>query len=180
MDKENLVDSPQGEKRKHISRMSRIGVFVVFWFILLCNCSDGGIPSASSNHVKKDLDLDDTSFGKFGSLVQIGRISGTFLVIVLFKLLNKKYLLFIAVTVKASSYVIYLFTKNKMIIYTFRVLQGLSHVFPYNYYPTWTDQFGIRKYKTMFIAVMQNASPIGSVFGFGLANTLGTSNVSHN
>ncbi len=178
--KDKLIDvkDEKIEERKHLSRKTRIFAFVAFWFIMLGNCSDSGIPSASSVHVKKDLNFTDTQFGKFGSLVQIGRITGTFVVIVLFKLVNRKYLLFIAITLKALSYVIYLFTSNLYIIYCFRIIQGLSHVFPYNYYPTWTDQFGMRKYKTILMAVIQNASPIGSVFGFGLANTIGTPRVS--
>lgn len=176
---DNLVEKQEEKKeRKHLSRLTRLFVFTVFWFIMLGNCSDSGIPSAGSVHVKKDLNFTDTQFGKFGSLVQIGRITGTFVVIVLFKLINRKYLIFIAVTLKAMSYVIYLFTSNLYIIYCFRVIQGLSHVFPYNYFPTWTDQFGMKKYKTILIAVMQNSSPIGSVFGFGLCNTIGIARVS--
>lgn len=176
---EKLVKEPIESKRKHLKRINRLGVFAVFWVILLCNCSDSGIPSAASNHFKKDIGLNDTEFGKLGSILQIGRITGTFIVIILLKLCNRKYLLFVAVSLKCCSYIIYLFTSNIYILYCFRIIQGCSHVFAYNYYPTWTDQFGIRRYKTILIAVMQNASPIGSVFGFGLCNTLGTSKVNY-
>ncbi len=78
---DKLVDvKEEREERKHLPRSTRIFAFVVFWFIMLGNCSDSGIPSASSVHVKKDLNFTDTQFGKFGSLVQIGRITGTFVV----------------------------------------------------------------------------------------------------
>ena len=54
----------------------------------------------------------------------------------------------------------------------FRFLQGFSHVFTYVYFPTWVDQFGLQKYKTVMTSFIQTASPFGSVFGFNATTFL--------
>ena len=54
----------------------------------------------------------------------------------------------------------------------FRFLQGFTHVFTYVYFPTWVDQFGLQKYKTVMTSFIQTASPFGSVLGFNATTFL--------
>ena len=37
----------------------------------------------------------------------------------------------------------------------FRFFQGFLHVFTYVYFPTWVDQFGLQKYKTVMTSFIQ-------------------------
>ena len=92
---------------------------------------------------------------------------------VLLNFFNRKYLIFFAVLLKCSSFLIYFVTDNYPIIMVFRFLQGFSHVFTYVYFPTWVDQFGLQKYKTVMTSFIQTASPFGSVFGFNVTTFLG-------
>jgi hypothetical protein len=78
-----------------------------------------------------------------------------------------------AICLKCSSFLIYFLTFNSWVVVAFRYLQGVSHVFPYVYFPTWCDQFGIQKYKTIMLSAMQTASPFGSVFGFSVTTFIG-------
>ena len=173
--KEKLVENSNDLKEKlRLSRKVRFLIFVIFWFIQRFNCSDGGVVSSSSVHVKKDLNLNNTWFGTYGSIVQIGRTTGTFIVMILLNTLNRKYLMVFAIFLKCSSFLIYLVTMNWWVVITFRFLQGVAHVFPYVYFPTWCDQFGIQKYKAIMMSGLQTASPFGSVFGFSVTTYIGS------
>ena len=170
---ENLVTSEEGKAHIRLSRWARFIIFVCFFLIHLLNCSDGGVVSARSNQIKEELQINDKSFGIYGSIVQIGRIIGTLSVMVLLNFFNRKYLIFFAVLLKCSSFLIYFVTDNYPVIMVFRFLQGFSHVFTYVYFPTWVDQFGLQKYKTVMTSFIQTASPFGSVFGFNVTTFLG-------
>ena len=170
---EKLVTSEEGKPHIRLSRWTRIIIFVCFFIIHLLNCSDGGVVSARSNQIKEELNINDKSFGIYGSIVQIGRIIGTLSVMILLNLFDRKYLIFFALLLKCATFVIYFFTANYYIIMGFRFLQGFSHVFTYVYFPTWVEQFGLQNYKTIMTSFIQTASPFGSVFGFNVTTFLG-------
>ena len=170
---ENLVTSEEGKAHIRLSRWARFIIFVCFFIIHLLNCSDGGVVSARSNQIKEELNINDKSFGIYGSIVQIGRIIGTLSVMILLNLFDRKYLIFFALILKCATFLIYFITANYYIIMGFRFLQGFSHVFTYVYFPTWVDQFGLQNYKTIMTSFIQTASPFGSVFGFNVTTFLG-------
>ena len=170
---ENLVTSEEGKPHIRLSRWTRIIIFACFFIIHLLNCSDGGVVSARSNQIKEELNINDKSFGIYGSIVQIGRIIGTLSVMILLNLFDRKYLIFFALLLKCATFLIYFVTTNYYIIMGFRFLQGFSHVFTYVYFPTWVDQFGLQNYKTIMTSFIQTASPFGSVFGFNVTTFLG-------
>ena len=170
---EKLVTSEEGKRHIRLSRWTRIIIFVCFFIIHLLNCSDGGVVSARSNQIKEELNINDKSFGIYGSIVQIGRIIGTLSVMILLNLFDRKYLIFFALILKCATFLIYFVTANYYIIMGFRFLQGFSHVFTYVYFPTWVDQFGLQNYKTIMTSFIQTASPFGSVFGFNVTTFLG-------
>ena len=170
---EKLVTSEEGKPHIRLSRWTRIIIFVCFFIIHLLNCSDGGVVSARSNQIKEELNINDKSFGIYGSIVQIGRIIGTLSVMILLNLFDRKYLIFFALVLKCATFLIYFITANYYIIMGFRFLQGFSHVFTYVYFPTWVDQFGLQNYKTIMTSFIQTASPFGSVFGFNATTFLG-------
>ena len=168
--KEELVQNENPKLR--LSQITRLLIFTCFFIVHLFNCSDGGVVSAKPNQIKEELKIDDKQFGIFGSIVQIGRIVGTFSVMILLNFFNRKFLIFFALLLKCSSFLIYFVTTNYPIIMVFRFLQGFSHVFTYVYFPTWVDQFGLQKYKTVMTSFIQTASPFGSVFGFNATTFL--------
>ena len=170
---EKLVTSEEGKPHIRLSRWTRITIFACFFIIHLLNCSDGGVVSARSNQIKEELNINDKSFGIYGSIVQIGRIIGTLSVMILLNLFDRKYLIFFALILKCATFLIYFVTANYYIIMGFRFLQGFSHVFTYVYFPTWVDQFGLQNYKTIMTSFIQTASPFGSVFGFNVTTFLG-------
>ena len=157
--KENLLQTEEGKPALRLSRITRIVIFSCFFVIHLLNCSDGGVVSARSNQIKEELNINDKSFGLYGSIVQIGRIIGTLSVMILLNLFDRKYLIFFALILKCATFLIYFVTTNYLIIMIFRFLQGFAHVFTYVYFPTWVDQFGLQNYKTIMTSFIQTASP---------------------
>ena len=172
--KENLISSKDSQNEIRLSRCVRVFIFGIFWLIHFFNCSDGGVPSASSNNIKKDLNFTDTQFGQYGSIVQLGRMTGTLIVMSLLNVCSRKYLIFVALLFKCASFLIYFISINYYVVMTFRYIQGVSHVFTYVYFPTWIDQFGFQSSKTMMMSLIQTASPFGSVFGFSVTTFIGT------
>ena len=170
--KEEMVQSENENPKIRLPRKTRIFIFVCFFIVHLFNCSDGGVVSARPIQIKKELNIDDRAFGLYGSIVQIGRIAGTFSVMVLLNFFNRKYLIFSALVLKSVTFLIYYVTSNYPIIMVFRFLQGFSHVFTYVYFPTWVDQFGLQNYKTLMTSFIQTASPFGSVLGFNATTFL--------
>ncbi len=179
-EKENEKKSETNENNENeninpkirLSRKTRILIFFCFFVIYLFNCSDGGVVSAQSNKIKEELNIGDKSFGLFGSIVQIGRIIGTFSVMFFLDYFNRKILIFSAILLKCNCYLIFIFSSNYLIVMIFRFLQGFSHVFPYIYFPTWIDQFGLQKYKTIMTSFIVLAPPFGAVLGFNLSTIL--------
>jgi predicted MFS family arabinose efflux permease len=169
---EELIQSENEKPKIRLTQGARLIIFVCFFWIHLFNCSDGGVVSARPNQIKEELQIGDKDFGIYGSVVQVGRIVGTFSVMILLNLFNRKYLIFSALVLKSASFLIYYVTSNYYIIMIFRFLQGFSHVFTYVYFPAWVDQFGLQKYKTMMTSFIQTASPFGSVFGFNATTFL--------
>lgn len=174
---EKLIENSEDHNKPfRLGRAPRFIIFVIFFLIHTFNCSDGGVPSSSATVIKKELNLSNVQFGTYGSIVQVGRSIGTFVIMILLNYFNRKYVIFIGLLVKCSSFLIYLVTGNYFIIMIFRFIQGLSHVFTYVYFPAWVDQFGLQNYKTLMTSFMQIASVIGSVFGFSFTTFIGLHN----
>ena len=170
--KEPMAPNEHETEKLRLPRCTRVVIFVCFFAIHLLNCSDGGVVSAKPVQIKDVLKIDDKAFGLYGSVVQVGRIIGTLSVMVLLNFFNRKYLIFCALILKCASYLIYFVTTNYVIVMIFRFIQGFTHVFTYVYFPTWVDQFGLQKYKTVMTSFIQTASPFGSVLGFNATTFL--------
>lgn len=128
--------------------------------------------SSQPNQIKQELKIDDNSFGIFGSMVTIGRVIGTFSVMFFFDYFNRKYLIFLALILKSTCFLIFVFSTNFYLVMLFRFFQGFSHVFPHVYFPTWVDQFGFQEYKTLMASIISTGSPFGSALGFTISTYL--------
>ena len=178
MNKEEQFSETSNEthEKVRLSRHIRLFIFFIFWILHFLNCSDSGIPTASSNNIKKVLKFTDSQFGNYGSLVQLGRLTGTVIGLNILNICNRKILIIFAPFIKSLTLLVYYYTDNFWIIMTCRYIQGFVHVSTYIYFPTWIEQFGLQKYKGLMINSIQTASPFGSVFGFALCTFMGTDN----
>lgn len=177
---ENLLESSIEENKTkpfRLSRISRLLVYFIFLLIHILNCSDGGITNATSIEIQKQLEISSTEFGSYGSIVSIGRIIGTLIVMLFLTIFNRKYVIFLALFFKCFSYFVYLSTTKYLIRMTFLFFLGVMHVFTYVYFPAWVEQFGLQKFKTLMTSsFIQMASPVGNAFGFIFSTFLGVKN----
>ena len=49
----NIETSNETHEKIRLSRHIRLLIFFIFWILHFLNCSDSGIPTASSNNIKK-------------------------------------------------------------------------------------------------------------------------------
>ena len=61
---------------------------------------------------------------------------------------------------------IFHYFSNFYILIGLRILTSIMKVYGTIYIPVWIDQFGIRKYKTLFFTLTYMTSPYGQVLGF--------------
>ena len=75
----------------------------MFLCVYVLNNSDEGIISAGSNQIKEELNINDTLFGLYSSIDQLGRIIGTISVFILLDLFDRKYLIFFVIILKCAN-----------------------------------------------------------------------------
>ncbi len=150
----------------------RIYVFTILTIInTLVNMDHGTIP-ASSNEIKRDLKINESHLGVFGSLVYLGNLIGALCLTRLIDMINRK--LLIIVTTIISAILIFSFTKINYIYYLLlnRVLVGIVQIFITIYFPVWIDQYGPKKWKTIMMSIFNVTSPLGVMFGYILTMTV--------
>jgi MFS family permease len=146
-------------------------LFTILYTLLMVNV---GIMSAATRKIKESLEIDNQTYGMFGSLNSTGRIIGTFLFMFLVNKWNRKFLIIIPLYFNALSVICFTLTNYIILLNIARTINGLCQVFGFVYFPIWIDQFGIQKRKTFMLTLIQLASPLGMVTGYGINTILGS------
>ena len=149
-----------------ISRKMRIFIFILFIILSIVVDIDNGLIASSSQIIKKDLNLNDSQFGLFASVPFIGRILGLAVFMGLISSNHRKLCLVLTMVLHGLFFYFFSLSYNFYILITLRILTSIMKVFGSIYIPVWIDQFGIRKYKTLFFTLIYMTSPYGQVLGF--------------
>lgn len=150
----------------------RIYVFIVLSVTsVLINMDHGTIPAAS-NEIMNELKIQEATLGTFGSLVYLGNLIGALFLIKLIDYFSRRKIF--VITLLCQSILIFTFTKVTNLYYLFlnRMLVGVMQSYIAIYFPVWVDQFGMRSWKTLMMAIFNITSPLGVVIGFILTMTL--------
>ena len=148
-------------------------IFTLIYILLMFNI---GIFSSASSNIKDYLKIDNKKFGLFGSFNFIGRIFGTFLFMIIINKFNRKFILIIPLYLNSFCIFNFVLTKNLIILYVFRTLNGICQNFGLIYFPMWIDQFGMKEKKTLMMTFIQLSAPIGMVCGYCFNTFFGTKN----
>lgn len=148
--------------------------FILSTLNMLINMDHGTIPAAS-NEIKRELNINETALGTFGSLVYFGNLVGALFLIRMIDVLDRKILLIFAVLTNAI--MIYLFTQisNLWFLFFNRIMVGVMQSYVTIYFPVWVDQFGPKAWKTLMLTVFNITSPLGVIFGYVLTMTIKSS-----
>lgn len=163
---ENVVIGVELPKRK------RIELFIVLALTnILLNMDHGTIPAAT-NEIMKELSIEEALLGTLGSLVYVGVLIGSFSLIKLIDITNRKKLCFL--TTIFNGLLIWSFTKVNNIPFLFinRIFVGICQAYVSIYFPVWIDQYGMKSWKTSMMAVFNITSPLGVIVGFILTMTV--------
>lgn len=149
-----------------MNRKIRWILFFIFVIInLLMNFDHGTIPAATEQ-IRNHLFLSDSELGIFGSLVFIGVIIGSLISMTIINLFNRKYILMICLILCGLSLFIFTRTKSYILLCIDRVVIGIFQAFISIYLPLWCEQFGVEAKKTMMMALIQVAPPLGVLVGY--------------
>jgi hypothetical protein len=167
----NTVDISTGYLKKisykvKINRKKRVLLFWVLMITSLFLNTDHGTIPAAIEEIEKDLKIDKTLVGTFGSLVYMGTAVGAMFLSFFINKINRKYM--VAISFCLSGILIFSFTLAKSLWFLFvnRFLVGFSQSLISIYIPVWIDQYSPIKFKTIFMAVFNISSAVGVMLGY--------------
>ena len=154
------------KKRKiKLPRCSRIFLFFIMVGIESIMNVSSGIFSSATKEIKRQLNLNDTKFGSFGTANSIGRVISSILFGIINKKVSRKWTIIIFVIFHSIFLFFFKLTVNANILIFIRGLLGLTQTTPSVYVPVWVNQFGLSNYKTIQITSIQLFQTIGKLLG---------------
>lgn len=159
-----------------ISRRIRWIIFFILISISVSTCLDQGTLSSTTSELSRDLKLNDRQLGGLGGMIFFGTAIGCVISFTLINKFNRKYLLLATVSLDALSLFFVTQTKNLIVLYTCRIISGLSTSFLSIYIPVWSDQFGIHNKKSLMMSIIHIFSSFGYIIGYLLGMMIGWEN----
>jgi hypothetical protein len=154
---------------KNYIPLSRNKRYFIFWILLassfFSNFDHGAIPAATQE-IAKDLDLNSTEIGEFGSLVYFGAATGAVFVSFFINLLNRRILVGFSFFLSGVFLLTFSLVKNVWYLFINRFFVGFCQSMLTIYIPIWIDTYAPRSYKTIFLSLFQLSSPIGLMLGY--------------
>ena len=150
-----------------ISRKMRCIVFNILNIVFILMGLDQGILSSTTSHLTEDIDIKDTTvLGGLGGMIFLGTAIGCVFSFTLINKFNRKYLLLATMCFDVLSLFLTTQTTKIPLLYLCRVIAGLTQSFLAIYIPVWSDQFGIHKYKSIWLSIVHISSSLGYLFGY--------------
>lgn len=159
------------QQHRSINLSSKFRWFVYLLFLtsnILISLDHGSIP-ASTQELRQYTSKDQI-IGLFGSLVYVGNLFGSMLFFSLINKINRKVLLIISLTGTALCLFTFVLYANIAFMFFNRIFVGVFQAYITIYLPVWTNQFGNVPQRSLMIAFVQLASPIGIFIGYLTAN----------
>ena len=168
--KDSFLNKPENIKGEVLSRKTRTFIYILFLILSVVVDLDNGIFSASVKYIMKDLNMNTTEYGVFASISFTGRIIGLVIFMIVINFKYRRVTLIITIVLHGSSYLVYFFSSNNLILTSSKMFAAANKVCGSIYRPVWIEQFGISKYKTILFSIVQIMSSYGQVIGFNLGN----------
>ena len=159
------MNSPLNKPHINLPRWKRFALFTSFIIIGFVCGIDPAATATQINQILIDLNLTESEFGIFSSLLFFGKLLGSFGFIFIVNKINRKYLYIGTLYIFSLSLFITTITTNKLVLYSSRIVLGFSSVYFGIYVPVWTDQFGMRNMKSIMFTFINISFTIGGLFG---------------
>ena len=166
------VDHPLPQKVNPVllNRTYRLIAYVIMITTEMAMNISSGVLSASSKAIKRQYSMKDVEFGYFGLAQGIGRTLGSIFYTLLVNQISAKWLGGAFSIFKGMVLACFGLTQSKWVLIFLRGVIGFVHMQPSTYIPLWIDQYGLRKYKTVQLSLLQALVPVGKVLGFVFVN----------
>ena len=166
----NDIDKEEDEQEEIIiNNKIRNSLFILLCIDYCISSCDGGIVPQQISNLRLDFnDSGDSRFGLFGSIDYIGRIIGAVVMSLLINKINRKIFLSGCCIFKGLILIISFFSGNYYINIITRLISGIPQTLLTSYGTIWTDQFGKKKRRTRMLPILQLASLLGIMVGYGL------------
>ena len=159
-----------------ISRKMRVIVFTILNIVFILMSLDQGILSSTTSSLKEDFKISELELGGLGGMIFLGIALGCVFSFTLINKFNRKYLLLATMCFDALSLFFTTQTTEISLLYLCRVIAGFTQSFLAIYIPVWSDQFGIHKYKSIWLSIIHISSALGYLFGYISGTFIGWEN----
>ena len=176
MKESDIKDTEPPQKQVKLNKCFRIVLFFVLISVEMSMNWSSGVLSASSKEIKLQLNMNNKEFGAFGASNGAGRMIGCFLFTILVNNFNRKWVFASFTLVKGVLLFSFKLTNIGWLLVICRGIIGFVHMPPSIYIPVWIDQYGLNRYKTIFMTLLQVVIPGGKVQGYLLVLLFGEKN----
>ena len=150
----------------------RLFIFGLLFLSTIFSNLTKGIFLSSKTSITTELQLNDISFGLFGSLHSIGELIGSLVILYFINKIDRKGIIVFSLLLNAALCTAFTFTKDKIVLMICYSFIGFAKTTLLTVLPLWTDQFALNKYKTLFLTLLHFAESFGIGLGYVLTFTL--------
>ena len=143
--------------------------WLIFWtqFFWMANINlSSGTMAAAGPVIKANIGLMDMEYGSISAIYGIGRVAGAIMFAFVINVVNRKFLLLVAVWIKVVTLVPYYFSSNGPLLIFVRCFSGIGHIWGVIYGPLWVSQYGVKKWLGFQNLVISAANPFGRGSGY--------------
>ena len=136
--------------------------WLIFWtqFFWMANINlSSGTMAAAGPVIKANIGLMDMEYGSISAIYGIGRVAGAIMFAFVINVVNRKFLLLVAVWIKVVTLVPYYFSSNGPLLIFVRCFSGIGHIWGVIYGPLWVSQYGVKKWLGFQNLVISAANP---------------------
>jgi len=144
-------------------------IFSLFLMANLLINYDGGVIPASLEQIENELHISYTQEAALGSLVYVGLSAASLFVSPTFQRFQAKNILGFMLLLKAISCGLFSVCSNIVVLYTLRLLMGMTQAFCVIYAPVWVNEFSPKERSTTWMGILHAFVPIGIMVGFVFA-----------
>ena len=166
------LEKPEKKTKVFLSRWIRLILFFLLIFFSIAIDFDAGIIVSCYKTFIEDLGMTDFQYGSLNSISTIGKIIALLFYMLLINKDHRKLILVINAIFHGLYFFTYFCSSNYLFISILRFVVSFCKVFIGVYLPVWIDQFGIKKYKTLFLTICFMVSSYGRIVGAGIGTII--------
>ena len=130
-------------------------IFIILFLSIIASHFTMSIFRGSSKEIKKELKLDEATYGIFGTLYNLGKVLSTIILLCSMNQQNRRRMISSALFSASMLLLLFKFTTNKYILMPSFFFTSFCIMTINVYVPIWIDQFSINKYKTIYLTLVQ-------------------------